>query len=430
MFATERFLTFGAIAAFVLFAGCSSVEPSAFAEGSGPEPLPPINDVELGVRGEFLVNGEPFLPIMSWLQHPTRWISFEELRGLHFNTFMGNQVSALEQARAAGDAGGYAVVRLGDPEEIAEAAGHDYLLGWHHPDEPDMPRASEDGGFEPKIPPEEIADNYRFVKDEGIERPVFVTFTANFMEEFRGRYSAGQQAEMYPAFVASADVVGYDHYPIYGHGRPAWLNRQASGVAQLVELAEGRPVYSWIETSRGSRWMTYERQPDVLPEHTRYQVWSALIKGATAIGYFTHAWEPEFTEFAPTEEMQEELKRLNEQITRLAPAILAPPTDREIAMAIPTTMEPDMGSRFLATEYEGDLYIFAQNTDLGPEAEQAGQFDPISPREGVARIRVEGLEAGTEIEVVDEDRTITAGDGEFRDGFDPLGERIYRISID
>ena len=53
--------------------------------------------------------------------------------------------------------------------------------------------------------------------------------------------------------------------------------------------------------------MPYEKQPDVLPLYTRNEVWQAIINGATAIGYFTHAWRPEFKEFAPTPEMQKEL---------------------------------------------------------------------------------------------------------------------------
>lgn len=87
--------------------------------------------------------------------------------------------------------------------------------------------------------------------------------------------------------VNAADVVGFDVYPIFGYGTPGWLNHPASGVKQLIQIAESRPVFIWIESGKGSKWMPYEKQPDVLPHHTHYQVWSALINGATAIGYFT-----------------------------------------------------------------------------------------------------------------------------------------------
>jgi hypothetical protein len=40
---------------------------------------------------------------------------------------------------------------------------------------------------------------------------------------------------------------------------------------------------------------------------------------------------------------------------------------------------------------------------------------------------VEGLKGGTRVEVVNEDRTLTAGSGSFADEFGPLGVHIYRI---
>ena len=150
--------------------------------------------------------------------------------------------------------------------------------------------------------------------------------------------------------------------------------------------------------------MPYEKQPDVLPLYTRNEVWQAIINGATAIGYFTHAWRPDTTEFAPKEEMRKELAWLNGRITKLAPIILADPAKEKIAM----TIEGGLKCQFKATKYEGSLYIIAQNIDLGPGAETAKQYDPISPRGGKATITVQGLKKGTQIEVVDEKRTITA----------------------
>jgi hypothetical protein len=44
-----------------------------------------------------------------------------------------------------------------------------------------------------------------------------------------------------------------------------------------------------------------------------------------------------------------------------------------------------------------------------------------------ATIKVAGLKAGAKIEVVDEDRSITAADGEFTDDFAPLGEHVYKF---
>ncbi|MEX0887522.1 MAG: hypothetical protein WD009_13900 [Phycisphaeraceae bacterium] len=401
-----------------------------------PEPLVPIESVEIGANRELIVNGEPFLPIMSWAQKPSR---FSEIRALGFNTFTGQQrnVNPLEQAEAAQAAGGYAVAGFGGSGE--EAVGHAYLLAWIQGDEPDMPQRAGQAGtpddieggeprrrFEPKRTPAQTLEQYQAIQAADGSRPVFVTFTGHFSRTIRSHYSAAEQAELYPAYARAADVLGFDIYPIYGHGRPGWLNRPAEAVEQLVEMGDGeKPVYAWIETSKGSRWMTYERQPDVLPVHTRFQVWGAIIRGATAIGYFTHAWAPSFSEFAATDAMREELARINGQLTRLAPAILAPPSERQIELRL----SGGLAGHFKATEHDDELYIFAQNIDLGENADQLGQFEPISPRAATGTLIVEGLEAGTTIEVVDEGRTITTEQGEFRDDFDALAEHIYRIPL-
>lgn len=400
---------------------------------NGSTALPPIEKVEIGSRSEIIVNGKPFIPIMSWLQHPeSEYSSYSYLRSLNFNTFMGTprDVTPLEQAEEAKKAGGYAVVCQHTPEQVAETAGHSHVLAWHHPDEPDMPTKIEEGVYDPRQNPKDIQKRYQFLRDNNIDRPVFVTFTAHFMKESQNRYSKEKKKEVYPPLISAADVVGFDVYPIYGWGRPCWLNHTASGVKQLVQMANGRPVYAWIETCKGSKWMPYEKQLDVLPIHTRYQVWSALINGATAIGYFTHAWFPKFTSFAPTQDMQDELTRLNGQITRLTQAIVAPYSTRNIVVK----MICDDGitsllNRFMATEYEGCLYLFVQNADLGANVESLGQYDPISPRGGSAKIEVEGLCKGTVIEVIDEEREITANEGFFIDEFAPLCEHIYRIKM-
>ena len=60
--------------------------------------------------------------------------------------------------------------------------------------------------------------------------------------------------------------------------------------------------------------------------------------------------------------MQKELARLNAQITRLAPAILADPAKEKIEMI----MSDNLTCSFKFTNSEGSIYIFAENNDLGP----------------------------------------------------------------
>ena len=411
----------------ILAAAAAAAQPSF-------EPLPPIETVEIR-DGVMHVNGEVFIPIIAWGQ-PER--NFGRLRDLGFNVFGASGEwarDASEYGQWARRVGAYAAGEFREHDEAALT--HPRFVAWFQDDEPDMPRRAEQAatpddlearpehveGYQPKIPADEIIARYEQIKQADPMRPVWMTFTGHFSTLIPSRYTPEQRAELYPAYVPGADMLGFDIYPIYGHGRPAWLNVPPNALKELIELADGRPVFAWIETAKGSQWMTYERQPDVLPVHTRFQVFGALINGAVGIGYFTHVWQPEFDEFGPTDEMQDELARIADQINRLGPAIVAPETD----LAVDVSMSDGLSSRFRATEHDGDLYIFAQITDLGPDAADAGQFDPIHPRPGRATITVPGLEAGTEIEVIDQDRTITASDGYFVDDFEPLSDRFYRM---
>ncbi len=262
----------------------------------------------------------------------------------------------------------------------------------------------------PRQTPEQLAADFRKIRDADGSRPVFVTFTAYFMKEFT-KYDEARRKKLYPALMRHCDVVGFDVYPIYGWNKPEWLPRVAEGVTQLRALAgEKRPLYAWIESCKGSQWISYDRQKDVLPRHTRAEVWMAIIRGATAIGYFTHAWKPTFTEFKCTEAMQAELKRLNGRITRLAPAILAPRARTKVHM----DLGKSVACHIKATSRDGAVFLFAQSIELDGPAKKANFV-------------VEALKAGTKIEVIDEARTITAAPGAFTDDFAALQEHIYRI---
>jgi hypothetical protein len=367
-----------------------------------------IQSVAIGQNRELLINGKPFFPIMSWAQ-PKK--NYPLLSSLGINTFVGNAdpVAAIELGR-------YAV-----PGYKPDAVENGYVMAWIFDDEPDMPTGSG-GDIAPRQSPEKVAEKSAVIKAATPEMLLFMTFTGHFYEK-QSKFSQEMRETIYPAFVSTTDVVGFDIYPIYGSGYASRLDWVGGATAKLVDLAPGKPVYAWIETSKGSKWMTYEKQPDVLPIHTRNEVWQAIIHGATAIGYFTHAWQPVFIEFAPTVEMQKELLRLNAQISRLGLAILAAPSKTKISMSLAN----GLNCRFKATDYNSDLYIFALNMDLGEGAKTAKQFDPIFPRSGKATFTVEGLKSGTKIEVVDENRFIKAENGKFTDDFAPLAEHVYRI---
>ncbi len=361
--------------------------------------LAPIEKVEIGKNRELRVNGKPFFPLMSWAQGTRR---FPLLRDLGFNAFCGGR--AKEYCDAARKAGGYAM-----PGFDEALKGHPALLAWTQGDEPDL-------GFDkgkPRKSAEEVVDAFKRLREKDDTRPVFQNLTSAFMEAGPGaeRRTREERKAYYGVLAAGADLFGFDIYPIYGWNKDANLVWVADGVRDLRDVVgPQKPVIAFIETSKGSKWIDYERQKEVKPEHTRAEVWMAIIRGATGIAYFTHAWRPEFTEFRPDEEMQKELKRTNDQITRLGPVLLGDAAKAKVTIAI----AGGLAGEVLAREHEGRIHLFANNLDMGRKG-------------GRATISVEGLKKGAKVEVIDEGRSIAAEDGKFTDEFGPLAVHLYRV---
>jgi len=263
----------------------------------------------------------------------------------------------------------------------------------------------------PRMTPQQVAAKYKSIKAADPTRPVFVTFTGYFLPFFK-KYSDAERG-IYRLYVKSADVVGYDIYPIYGWNKPQWIHLVHDGTKRLVELAGDRPVYAWIETSRGGQWTgPLKNQKEVTPAHIRAEVWMAICRGATAIGYFTHIWKPSYKQFGVPAENRKALAEINAQITRLAPEILAAEPKH------PATIQTDDGVKVdvMSRSAGNGMTIFAVNYDE--------RFKRTK-----AVIKVDGLQAGTKVIVVDENRTITSQSGSFTDSFAPLAVHIYRIGL-
>lgn len=266
--------------------------------------------------------------------------------------------------------------------------------------------------------PSESLAKYREMKAADPSRPVFLTLTSRFLERYEQwhKVPVDEMRAMYPQWAQATDVLGTDIYPLYGFGKPEWLLDNVAAVKRMRELAgPDKPLFVWIETCDGGA----QQSPNlhVLPRHLRSEVWMSIIAGARGIGYFTHAFKPKFNDFAPSAAMQDEMKRINTQIVRLVPELLATPADDKVAISFADGLQ---GHR-MAAEKDGSLLIVAQNLDVaGP--------DGLGGRSGKARIGVTGLKAGTTVVVVDEDRTLTSEDGAFEDAFEALGEHLYRIA--
>ncbi len=263
---------------------------------------------------------------------------------------------------------------------------------------------------EPRTQPDIVLQQYKRIKTADPSRPVFMTVTGYFHPKF-SKWPEEKRTGLYKRYIEATDVVGYDIYPIYGWNKPEWIYLVHDATRRLVGMAGDKPVYSWIETSRGGQWTgALERQHKVTPGHIRAEVWMAICRGATAIGYFTHIWKPSYNQFGVPEENRKALLAINTQLTRLAPAILGHPP------VTPPTIKPENNVKLdiMAKQHDKSLYLFTVNYDE-------------RKRETKATILCPGLSRGTEVKVVDEARSIRSDAGSFADHFKPLDVHIYRI---
>lgn len=361
-----------------------------------------IKSVSVGDNRVILVNDKPFFPIMSWLQSPR---TYGNLKAMGFNTFVGIwKRPAQEHCDLAKAAGGYAMCAFD-----TSVKGHSALLMYTHGDEPDM--GIHQG--KPRESAKSIVKLYKESKLVDSTRPIFMNLTGWFIDDVEWSKTPvkADRDAYYELVTQGADVMCFDIYPIYQRNRDDKLMWVADGVSQMRSYAgEGKPVFAWIETSKGSKWIRYENQKDVFPHVMRAEVWMAIMRGATGIGYFTHAWRPTTVDFRPSMAMQGELKRTNEQITRLSGVILSPTVTEGLKISWSNGIYGEVVGR----RYDGGLYLFASNLDM-------------KQRVGEARIDVAGLKKGQEIEVIDEGRKITAENGGFVDVFGELEVHIYKI---
>ena len=256
--------------------------------------------------------------------------------------------------------------------------------------------------------PAEVRAHYQTIKAFDPMHPVMMTVTGFFINDSKAfdHWCTHEQADqLYPELLKWADFPGFDQYPIYGWNRPEKLFWVAQGVKELRNYAgQAKPLYAWIETQAGS---FGSQSAPVTGVEIRNEVYQAIIQGATAIGYFTHRFKPTFAEFGVPEENQKALREINAQLTRLAPVILSGEGK----------LQPNiegLTGKCTGRIHDGAGYIFALNLDMKHQA-------------GRATIRVPGLKAGTTVEVVDENRSVTADDDAVTDDFAPLAVHIYRF---
>jgi hypothetical protein len=295
--------------------------PGAPFGGSGIPPGTPKVESTAPLR----VNGAAIFPRMVWRQCPTY---YPTSLGAGINTFLGVSCDGPEEqfTRLAGRA-------LSTVDSATPGVSGPGVVGWHLPDEADV----------------SVGDIQKISRPKADGRVTFLTLT----DKFSQHAAAGPYGKaIYPDFFASADVIGFDTYPIEVRCSIDQLDNVYWMQRELISLTGGKPTFQWIEAGPMEH-CTWNQDPT--PEVVRAETWLAIAGGARGIGYFPDYWE---------EQIRNEVRLTNREILALAPALLAPAAKATWSLQSPV--------RVSARRYNGATYIVAVNASTQPATASFG----------------------------------------------------------
>ncbi len=354
---------------------------------------------------EGVLADENFFPLAVWLQSPANAARY---KGAGINTYVALWQGPTEQQLA--DLTEHGMYVICDQNRVGLAHIDDAtIIGWMHGDEPDNAQALRGGnGYGPPIDPEVIVADYQRLRAADPSRPVLLNLGQGVAwDGWHGRGVRTNHPEDYPEYIQGSDIVSFDIYPAC-HDHPDVAGKLwfvADGVTRLREWSEDRkPVWTCIETTRIGN-----ENAIATPRQVRAEVWMALVRGSRGIIYFCHQFEPSFIEaglLAETEILAA-VTQTNHQIHELAPVLNSPSL-----LDVVTVESPADNPVEAICKRQGALYVFA-----------------VAMRDGeaTATFHIQGVVDGTEVEVIDEDRTIEVHDGTFSDEFADWDVHLYKI---
>ncbi|TAP27083.1 hypothetical protein [Arthrobacter sp. S41] len=343
-------------------------------------------------------------------------------RSFGINTYV--ELTTESNPTFAHDAGSY----------VLSSTPQSSLNGFVLPDEVDMWGKSGEGvwtgawpGEAPICEPEESRCGYTVLEETLAKAPAGAMVYANFGKgvTFWGDDEVGTHFTSTYADVVSADNYWYTDPNIcdkteggtrfeeprdltesecrlaanYGH--------TVKQIRDYIQPAGSKPVWGFVELGRP---FSDEKLPTVTPTQIRAAVWQSLIAGARGIVYFNHSFSGQCASQHVLRDCDEEsstaVARINNQVSLLAPVL-----NSDTAEGI---LSAEGAVNVRVKVYENHFYVLAGSAQA---TKQTASFN----------LQCVG---STDVEVLNENRTLHATEGAFADDFaDGNAIHVYKMPI-
>jgi len=374
-------------------------------------------------------HGADFFPITVWAQHPR---NAKKYRAAGINTYVSLYRGPTEEQLAQLKEADMKVVCHQNQTGLKHI-NDSTIIAWMHGDEPDnakdMARHWKDvskikkfwpdapkksfkqwGKWGPPIPPVRTQAGYAKIKAADPSRPVLVNLGQGVAyDRYPGRGIRSGHLEDYPEYIKGCDIVSFDIYPACHKKQEiaGKLWHVPKGVKRLKVWANDKVVWNCIECTRISN----PELKKATPHQVKCEVWMSIIHGSMGLIYFVHEWQPKFNESALLDdpEMLSVVTAVNRRITELAPVLNSATIEGQATVS---SSNENVPVAIMMKRYEGATYLFGV-------AMRDGKTD--------AMFIVNGLDGEKTVEVLGENRTLTAKNGIFRDSFKPWDVHLYKI---
>jgi hypothetical protein len=278
--------------------------------------------------------------------------------------------------------------------------------GWMQPDEPDNAQWNDvTMTYDPCIDPNLLITAYNTMNTNDGTRPVYLGLGRAVADtQWFGRGTCTGRTDMYPEYAKSADILGYDIYPV-NEGAP--IEIVATGMDNLRGWSGyTKPVIQVLEASN------FNNTQRPTPSQIKTEAWMALVHGAAGLEYFCHRFKPTFSETdclddAPTAAA---LTGLNAQITQLAPILNTQSVSNGVTVTSSASTVP---VDTMLKRYAGATYLFAV---------------AMRGTATTATFTLRDFPTTSSAEVIGESRNIAIASGVFQDAFVGYGVHLYHIA--